>query len=149
MYLNFYQLRKKPFSLAPDPEFLYLSQQHKDALGAIIYGIKEREGFVTVVGEVGTGKTTVIRSYLSSAYRKQILPIFIFNSKITFHELMQAFLSEIGIDSEVILRARTVNDMLRLAYQAMLEKTSHGKNNTGCARHERYPAGHLTWLAVS
>ena len=44
MYLNFYQLNKKPFSLAPDPEFLYLSQQHKDALGAIIYGIKEREG---------------------------------------------------------------------------------------------------------
>ncbi len=128
MYLNFYQLRKKPFSLAPDPEFLYLSQQHKDALGAIIYGIKEREGFVTVVGEVGTGKTTVIRSYLNSAYRKQILPVFIFNSKITFHELMQAFLSEIGIASEEILRARTVNDMVKLAYQAMLEKTSHGKN---------------------
>ena len=132
MYLNFYQLRKKPFSLAPDPEFLYLSQQHKDALGAIIYGIKEREGFVTVVGEVGTGKTTVIRSYLNSAYRKQILPVFIFNSKITFHELMQAFLSEIGIAPEEILRARTVNDMVndmvKLAYQAMLEKSSHGKN---------------------
>ena len=126
--MNFYQLRKKPFSLAPDPEFLYLSQQHKDALGAIIYGIKEREGFIKVIGEVGTGKTTVIRSYLNSTYRKQILPIFIFNSKITFHELMQTFLSEIGIDHEGVHRSHTVNDMVRLAYQAMLEKTSHGKN---------------------
>lgn len=128
MYLNFYQLRKKPFSLAPDPEFLYLSQQHKDALGAIIYGIKEREGFVKVLGEVGTGKTTVIRSYLNSTYRKQILPVFIFNSKITFYELMQTFLSEIGIDPEGVHRSHTVNDMVRLAYQAMLEKTSQGKN---------------------
>jgi general secretion pathway protein A len=127
MYLNFYQLHKKPFSLAPDPEFLYLSQQHKDALGAIIYGIKEREGFVSVIGEVGTGKTTIVRSYLHKAGRKQILPIFIFNSNISFHELMKTFLHEVGIDAERIQRRHNVNGMVRLAYQAMLEKTRQGK----------------------
>ena len=128
MYLNFYQFRIKPFSLAPDPEFLYLSQQHKDALGAIIYGINEREGFVSVVGEVGTGKTTVVRSYLHKAGRKQILPIFIFNSRVTFAELMKTFLNEIGIDSESIQRSNNVNDMVKLAYQTMIEKTRQGKN---------------------
>lgn len=128
MYLNFYQLSKKPFSLAPDPDFLYLSQQHKDALGAIIYGVREREGFVSVVGEVGTGKTTIIRSYLNSIHRKQILPIFIFNSKITFSELMQTFMNEIGFDFEVIGQRHAVNEMVRLAYHAMLEKASQGKS---------------------
>jgi len=128
MYLNFFQLRKKPFSLAPDPEFLYLSQQHKDALGAIVYGIREREGFVSVVGEVGTGKTTIVRSYLHKFGRNQILPIFIFNSRISFSELMKTFLCEIGIDVDALQRKHSVNDMVRLAYQAMLEKTKKGEN---------------------
>ncbi|MDG5467438.1 AAA family ATPase [Deltaproteobacteria bacterium IMCC39524] len=128
MYLNFYQLHKKPFSLAPDPEFLFLSQQHKDALGAIVYGIREREGFVSIVGEVGTGKTTIIRSFLHKAGRNKILPIFIFNSKITFAELMKTFLSEIGLDVDAIQEKYNVNDMVRLAYNAMLEKTREGKN---------------------
>ncbi len=128
MYLNFFQLRKKPFSLAPDPEFLYLSQQHKDALGAIVYGIREREGFVSVVGEVGTGKTTIVRSYLHKAGRNQTLPIFIFNSRITFPELIKTFLCEIGIDVDASNRKYSVNEMVRLAYQAMLEKTRQGEN---------------------
>lgn len=128
MYLNFFQLNKKPFSLAPDPEFLYLSQQHKDALGAIVYGIREREGFVSVVGEVGTGKTTIVRSYLHKAGRNQTLPIFIFNSRITFPELIKTFLCEIGIDVDAMNRKYSVNEMVRLAYQAMIEKTRRGEN---------------------
>jgi general secretion pathway protein A len=128
MYLNFYQLHKKPFSLAPDPEFLYLSQQHKDALGAIVYGIREREGFVSIVGEVGTGKTTIVRSFLHKAGRNKILPIFIFNSRITFSELMKTFLSEIGLDVDALQGKYNVNDMVRLAYKSMLEKTREGKN---------------------
>ena len=79
MYLKFYELSKTPFSLAPDPDFLYLSQPHKDALGAIIYGIRSKQGFVSVVGEVGTGKTTIVRTYLNKYGQNQILPIFIFN----------------------------------------------------------------------
>lgn len=128
MYLNFFQLQKKPFSLAPDPEFLYLSQQHKDALGAIVYGIREREGFVSVVGEVGTGKTTVVRSYLQKAGRNQTVPIFIFNSRITFYELLKTFLCEIGIEVNALDRTYSLNEMVRLAYQAMIEKTSRGEN---------------------
>lgn len=126
MYLKFYQLHKKPFSLAPDPEFLYLSQQHKDALGAIIYGIKERQGFVSVIGEVGTGKTTIVRSYLQKTERNQVLPIFIFNSRISFTELMNTFLREVGISSEVIQKAQSLNEMVGIAYRALLEKARAG-----------------------
>jgi general secretion pathway protein A len=128
MYLNFFQLDKKPFSLAPDPEFLYLSQQHKDALGAIVYGIREREGFVSIVGEVGTGKTTIVRSFLNKTGRNKILPVFIFNSKLTFPELLETFLREIGVDLESLQPKYNVNDMVRLAYKAMLDKTRQGKN---------------------
>ncbi len=128
MYLNFYQLIKKPFRLAPDPEFLYLSQQHKDALGAIIYGIEERVGFVSIVGEVGTGKTTIVRSFLHKTDRNKILPIFIFNSRITFSELMETLLHELGIDPEIIPGRHKVSKMVRMAYRAMLEKASQGKN---------------------
>jgi general secretion pathway protein A len=126
MYLNFFELSKTPFSLAPDPEFLYLSQQHKDALGAIIYGIRAKQGFVSVVGEVGTGKTTIVRAYLSKFGQKQILPIYIFNSRISFSELMEFFLREIGISGEVIKGLKTVNEMVMVAYQAMLEKAKTG-----------------------
>ncbi len=128
MYLNFYGLHKKPFSLAPDPDFLYLSPQHKDALGAIIYGIKEREGFVAVVGEVGTGKTTIIRSYLQKYDRNKILPIFVFNSRISFSELLETFLQEIGIAPDLLRSSRQLNDMVRLAYRAMLDKMRKGIN---------------------
>ncbi len=122
MYLNFYELRKEPFSLAPDPEFLYLSQQHKDALGAIIYGIRAKQGFVSVVGEVGTGKTTIVRTYLHKAGRDKVLPIFIFNSRISFAELIETFLREIGIGNEQIEGMKTVNEMVMAAHRAMLEQ---------------------------
>jgi len=72
MYLNFYNLRKHPFHITPDPEFLYLSPSHKEALAAIIYGIEEMKGFVAIVGAVGVGKTTILRSYLEKADKKRL-----------------------------------------------------------------------------
>jgi general secretion pathway protein A len=65
MYLDFYALKKVPFHLTPDPEFLFLSPSHKTALGSLIYGIEERQGFVALIGEVGVGKTTLLRAYSS------------------------------------------------------------------------------------
>ncbi len=66
MYLDFYLLKKAPFHITPDPAFLFLSPSHKAALGALVYGIEERQGFVALLGEVGLGKTTILRSYLDS-----------------------------------------------------------------------------------
>jgi len=64
MYTGFYGLREKPFSLAPDPRYLFLSGSHREALAHLLYGIEEGEGFIEVIGQVGTGKTTLCRTLL-------------------------------------------------------------------------------------
>ena len=64
MYEDFYGLKERPFTLVPDPDYLYLGSQHKLARAYLEYGIKERMGFVVLTGEVGTGKTTLIKSFL-------------------------------------------------------------------------------------
>ena len=64
MYTGFFGLREKPFSLAPDPRFLFLSASHREALAHLLYGIEEGEGFIEVIGQVGTGKTTLCRTLL-------------------------------------------------------------------------------------
>jgi general secretion pathway protein A len=97
MYLAFYHLKKQPFHITPDPEFLYLSPSHKEALGAIIYGIEEKKGFVTIIGAVGVGKTTILRSYLEKVEKKHTKLIYIFNSRLTFEELLRAIYQELGI----------------------------------------------------
>ena len=79
MYLSFYGLKKEPFHTTPDPNFLYLSPTHKEALGAIIYGIEQRKGFISITGEVGVGKTTIIRAYLERPTTRTQKTIYIFN----------------------------------------------------------------------
>ena len=64
MYKEFFGLKEEPFSITPDPRFLYLTDQHREALHHVLYGIRERKGFITLTGEVGTGKTTLCRTVL-------------------------------------------------------------------------------------
>jgi general secretion pathway protein A len=66
MYNEFYGFREKPFELTPDPRFIFLTPGLRKALASVIYGIKERTGFISVIGEAGTGKTTLIHSLLNS-----------------------------------------------------------------------------------
>ncbi len=65
MYTKFYGLKEKPFEITPDPRFLYLSENHKEALAHLTYAVRERKGFTVVTGEVGTGKTTLVQTLLS------------------------------------------------------------------------------------
>jgi type II secretory pathway predicted ATPase ExeA len=99
MYLDYYRLAKEPFHITPDPEFLYLSPSHKEALGALMYGTDKRKGFVAVTGEVGTGKTTIIRSYLEQIDKKKVKPIYIFNANVSFEELLKTILEELDISN--------------------------------------------------
>ena len=64
MYLEFYGLKEEPFNLTPDSNFLYLSEQHRKALSHLKYGIEQKKGFISLTGEVGSGKTTVCRAIL-------------------------------------------------------------------------------------
>ena len=82
MYLEYYRLREKPFNVTSDPSFLYMSKRHKEAFKHLIYGIKERAGFIEITGEVGTGKTTLCRALLNKL-DEQTKAAFIFNSYLS------------------------------------------------------------------
>lgn len=100
MYTGFYELKQEPFHVTPDPEFLFPSPAHKEALAAIVYGIQQRKGFVAITGEVGVGKTTILRSYLELADRKNLKLIYIYNSNLTFDELLTTLFQELGVEDK-------------------------------------------------
>ncbi len=124
MYLNFYNLRKQPFHITPDPEFLYLSPSHKEALAAIIYGIEKRKGFVAIVGAVGVGKTTILRSYLERADRERLKIIYVFNAKLTFEGLLRTIYQEL----ELPVETNDVVEMTNRLYEVLIEE--YRKGNT-------------------
>ncbi len=64
MYTSFFGLGEKPFAITPDPRYLFMSERHAEALAHLLYGITEAGGFIQLTGEVGTGKTTIVRSLL-------------------------------------------------------------------------------------
>lgn len=99
MYTAFYGLREKPFALSPDPRFLYLATPHREALAHLLYGIEQGEGFISVTGEVGTGKTTLCRTLLEQL-EDDVQLAFLFNPSRTALELMQSINSEFGLPAE-------------------------------------------------
>ncbi len=96
MYCNHYGFSEKPFDVTPDPRFLYLPEGHRETLASIIYGIKERRGFITVTGEVGTGKTTLLNAALDRL-DEQTRVAFIFNTDVTFDQMLIMALYEWGL----------------------------------------------------
>lgn len=123
MYEAFYGLSEKPFNLTPDPRFLYLSSKHKEAFAHLLYGIRNRCGFVMVSGEIGTGKTTICRSLL-----KQLDPdtevAFIFNPKLSPIDLLKTINADFGIDS----KAETVRGLINELNEYLLTRSAGGKN---------------------
>jgi general secretion pathway protein A len=97
MYLEFFKFRKRPFHITPDPEFLFLSPSHKEASASIIYGIEQRKGFIAITGEVGVGKTTILRSYLEGTDPERIKVVYIFNAAVPFQKLLKQIFLELGI----------------------------------------------------
>ncbi len=96
MYKEYFGLKEVPFSIAPDPQFLYMSERHREALAHLIYGMKADSGFVLLTGEVGTGKTTVCRCLLGQI--SDVTEIaFILNPKLSVIELLATICDELGI----------------------------------------------------
>jgi general secretion pathway protein A len=96
MYCDHYGFSEKPFDVTPDPRFLYLNERHRETLASLIYGIRERRGFITVIGEVGTGKTTLLNAALDRLDEKNRVA-FIFNTDVTFNEMFSMALYEWGL----------------------------------------------------
>jgi general secretion pathway protein A len=96
MYTSFFGLTDKPFAITPDPRYLYLSERHAEALAHLLYGINEAGGFIQLTGEVGTGKTTVVRTLLSRVPQHADVAV-ILNPRITPVEFLLTICEELGL----------------------------------------------------
>ncbi|KAF0158498.1 MAG: proteinral secretion pathway protein A [Syntrophaceae bacterium] len=97
MYAAYFGLKDNPFKLSPEPGYLFLSEQHRDALNYLIYGIKEKKGFILISGDIGTGKTTLCRTLLN-LLEDSVETALIFNTAISDVELLETVVSEFGIE---------------------------------------------------
>jgi len=96
MYYDFFGFREPPFSIAPDPRYLYLSERHKEALAHLMYGVQGQGGFIVITGEVGTGKTTVSRCFIENAPPHVDIAL-ILNPRLSARELLSAISDELEI----------------------------------------------------
>ncbi|HVN95334.1 MAG TPA: AAA family ATPase [Syntrophorhabdaceae bacterium] len=120
MYKEYFDLKENPFSIAPDPHYLYLSEGHREALAHLVYGINSDGGFVLLTGEVGTGKTTVCRCLLDQMPENADIA-FILNPKLTVDELLASICDEFGIaypegNKSVKVFVSAINDFLLSAH---------------------------------
>jgi general secretion pathway protein A len=100
MYKSFYGLKENPFNVNPDPRFLFLTKQIEEALTGLMYGIQTRKGFITLTGEVGTGKTTLINRLLDWLHHRRARTAFLFNSRMNSSQLFDFILAEFDIACE-------------------------------------------------
>jgi general secretion pathway protein A len=123
MYLNFYNLKKEPFQITPDPSFLYLSPGHKEALASIIYGVEKKKGFVLIIGAVGVGKTTILRAYLEKAEKERLRVIYLFNSNISYANLLRYIFRELNVVQE----SDDVSNMVSQLYEVLVQEYKEGR----------------------
>ena len=100
MYTTYYGFNEKPFTLTPNPRFIYLSKNHKEAFAHLLYGINNHYGFIELIGEVGTGKTTVLRTLLGQLNDENYRSALIFNPCVTGVELLRSINHEFGLNAE-------------------------------------------------
>jgi general secretion pathway protein A len=125
MYLKFFGLNEKPFAITPDPRYLYLSERHAEALAHLMYGINESGGFVQLTGEVGTGKTTIVRSLLAQAPKDAEIAL-ILNPKMTAPEFLLTICEELGIDVPGVSR-QSLKDLVDILSRHLLEAHAAGR----------------------
>jgi len=126
MYAPFFGLKQAPFSIAPDPHYLFMSERHREALAHLLYGLDGGGGFVLLTGEIGAGKTTVCRCFLEQIPANCNVA-YIFNPKLTVTELLQAICDEFHV--QVPPGAQTVKDYVDPLNAFLLAQHAAGRNN--------------------
>jgi general secretion pathway protein A len=129
MYTEYFRLKQEPFSIAPDPRFLFMSGRHREALAHLLYGLGGGGGFVLLSGEIGAGKTTVCRCFLEQVPRRCNVA-YIFNPKLTVIELLSTVCEEFHIPMEQLAgRTASVKDYVDLLNDFLLRTHAVGQNN--------------------
>jgi len=111
MYLDYFGLKELPFSIAPDPRYLYMSERHREALAHLLYGVSGQGGFIVLTGEVGTGKTTICRCFLNQVPTNTDVA-FIINPKLSARELMASICDELDITYPLSASIKILNDLI-------------------------------------
>ena len=124
MYEDFFGLRDLPFSLTPDPRFLWMSETHQEGLAALVYGITRRNGFLLLTGEVGTGKTTLVRAVLDQISGETQTALILNTVGLTSIDLLKLIAAEFGIDGSFESKA----DYLIALNRMLLERLRLGRN---------------------
>ena len=118
MYKAFFGLRVLPFGASPDPRFLYLMPQIRESLACLQYGIATRKGFVVMTGEVGTGKTTLLKAVLSTFSKNRISSAFVFNPRLDVLDFLEFVLTDFGVPPTT----RTKSGMLLQLNRWLIER---------------------------
>jgi general secretion pathway protein A len=118
MYKSFFKLQSSPFGTSPDPRFLYMMPHTREALACLEYGISARKGFTVLTGEVGTGKTTLLRRALSSFTGRRVCTAFVFNPRLDVLDFLEFVLTDFGI----LPATRTKSGMLLQLNRWLIER---------------------------
>jgi general secretion pathway protein A len=124
MYCTFYGFRESPFTITPNPRFLFMSDQHREAFAHLLYAVESRAGFVELTGEVGTGKTTLLRTFLNRLDSEGHRTALIFNPCLSSLELLQSINREFGLAWEVGSRM----ELLQVLNTFLLEQKGAGRS---------------------
>lgn len=122
MYTKYFGFNEKPFTLTPNPRFIYLSKNHKESFAHLLYGINNHYGFIELIGEVGTGKTTVLRTLLSQLGDENYRSALIFNPCLSGVELLRSINHEFGLSS----KSEYANELLADLNRFLLDENSKG-----------------------
>lgn len=123
MYLDYFGLKEEPFSLTPDPEFIFMSSQHEAALEVLLYGIRQRKGFLLLAGEIGTGKTTLCREIINRLENDTIISV-VLNPFLSTKALLKAIHKDFGVKKEL----GEIDDYLNDLNEFLIERSQDGKN---------------------
>ena len=123
MYKRFFGLKENPFNVNPDPRYLFLTKETEEALSGLMYGIQNRKGFITLTGEVGTGKTTLINRLLDWLRQRRARTAFLFNSRMNTNQMFDFILAEFGISCD----SQTKSQQLMRLNQWLLERYRAGE----------------------
>ncbi len=123
LYQKFFGLKQKPFNLTPDPQFLYMSESHRTAIESLLYGIYQREGFILIAGDIGTGKTTICRALLERL-DPQVSTAVIFNSFLSEEELLESILQDFGFPPKGRSKKERIDELNNFLIQLL----SRGEN---------------------